>query len=171
MLDFPPLISEPAGRCLINLAGGHYIVRLCSLMVVSLRLCLVIWWFIFYATEAEWEIRHCGRTLRLTLHQMTRCWWGRHSHFRAFIRRFCPKRLNSYIHSYTDGVWMWLPCKMPTSTIRSSLGFSIKDTSTCRPGESNQQIGSANYQLRYSAFFWYWNQCFFCFFFIWLPIK
>lgn len=43
MLDFPPPISEPAGRCLINLAGEHYIVRLRSLMVVSLRLCLVIW--------------------------------------------------------------------------------------------------------------------------------
>ena len=47
--------------------------------------------------------------------------------FRAFYLTLFSKA--TYISSYTDAIH-----------IRSSLGFSVlpKDTSTCRPGESNQ---------------------------------
>ena len=40
--------------------------------------------------------------------------------FTAFSRRFCPKQL-TVIHTFTHW-WRWLPCKVLTSTIRSSFG-------------------------------------------------
>ena len=60
-----------------------------------------------------------------------------HLHFRPCSRSFCPK-WQAVIHIFTHW-WLWLPCKVPTSPPGAVLGFSIlpKDTSTCRPGESD----------------------------------
>ena len=63
-------------------------------------------------------------------HQWALLFWKSNRMFTfMFLRSFCPKVSNS--SSYTDG----------GQHIRSRLGFSIlpKDTSTCTPGESNQQ--------------------------------
>ena len=59
--------------------------------------------------------------------------------FRALNRRFCPKRL-TVIHTYVHTLMVVAAMQGVEQHIRSSLGFSIlpKNTSTCRPGESNQ---------------------------------
>ena len=61
---------------------------------------------------------------------------ARHLHFRAFSRRFRPKRL-TVIHTLMAVAAM----QRADQHIRNSLGFSNipKDTLSCRPGESNQQ--------------------------------
>ena len=62
-----------------------------------------------------------------------------HLHFRAFSRRFCPKRL-TVIYTYIDTM-MAVAVKLDADQyIRSSLGFSFlpKDTLKCRPEDSNQ---------------------------------
>ena len=59
--------------------------------------------------------------------------------FREFSRHFCPMQL-TVIHTYIHTMMMVAPMQGTDQHTRCSLGFSIlpKDTSTCRPGESNQ---------------------------------
>ena len=58
---------------------------------------------------------------------------------RAFSRCSVQSGLQWFIHAFIHW-WRWLPCKVPSSASGAVWGFSIlpKNTSTCRPGESNQ---------------------------------
>ena len=59
---------------------------------------------------------------------------------RIFIRSFCPKRLTVF-HTYIHTLMAVAAMEGANQHIRSSLEFSnlTKDTSTCKPGESNQR--------------------------------
>ena len=68
-------------------------------------------------------------------------WWFRPFTFtlRAFSRRFCPKRLHTYIHTLM--AW-WLTWKVPTSTSGAVWGFSIlpRDTLTAKQGDRTSNL-------------------------------
>ena len=61
-------------------------------------------------------------------------------HFRAFSRRFLSKVTysNSYIHSHTDGGGCLARCR-PALQEQFEVQCLYHDTSTCRPGDSNQR--------------------------------
>ena len=71
-----------------------------------------------------------------------------HFHFSTSSRRFSPKWL-AVIHTYFHTPIGVAATQGAAQHIRSSLGFSIlpKDTSTCRPGESNRKFTTQEVQL------------------------
>ena len=89
--------------------------------------------------EQGWDLTSLLITLRLFMPQMHHGIWiiGTFT-FRAFNRRFCPKRL-TLIHIYIHRLAV-AAMQDADQHIRSSLGFSILpgDALTCRAWESNQ---------------------------------
>ena len=68
--------------------------------------------------------------------------------FLAFSRCFCPRRL-TVIHAFIHTLMAVAAIQGADQHIKSSLGFVIlpKDTSKCRPGESNQQASQKRHWL------------------------
>ena len=60
-----------------------------------------------------------------------------HLHFRAFSRRFCPKRL-TVICTFINW-WRWQPCKVLTSTAGAVLGSVSCPRTLWHAWESKQQ--------------------------------
>ena len=106
-------------------------------ITLSIQILTLIWsLFHFNSFASHWQVDYREAVfLNVSIDQVSDGTWRESHRHITFSRRFCPKWITVF-HTLMVLAAMW-----GADHIRSSLSVSMlhKDTSTCRPGESNQR--------------------------------